>query len=190
MAKSCFHCLEPIPEGFELAIDFNDEKQPVCCLGCHAVAEAIIGQGMTDYYKFRTESAGKVQELVPEQLKLFKSYDDADIQSEFLTEQGDYAELLLSIEGISCAACAWLIEKQLLKLGHVVRVDVNTSTYRASVKWDKTKLKLSEIIEALARIGYRAYPFQVDDEEQQKKQTAKSYVRRLGVAGLMTMQDQ
>lgn len=188
MAKSCFHCLEPIPEGFELAIDFNDEKQPVCCLGCHAVAEAIIGQGMTDYYKFRTESAGKVQELVPEQLKLFKSYDDADIQSEFLTEQGDYAELLLSIEGISCAACAWLIEKQLLKLGHVVRVDVNTSTYRASVKWDKTKLKLSEIIEALARIGYRAYPFQVDDEEQQKKQTAKSYVRRLGVAGLMTMQ--
>lgn len=188
MAKSCFHCLEPIPEGFELAIDFNDEKQPVCCLGCHAVAEAIIGQGMTDYYKFRTESAGKVQELVPEQLKLFKSYDDADIQSEFLTEQGDFAELLLSIEGISCAACAWLIEKQLLKLGHVVRVDVNTSTFRASVKWDKTKLKLSEIIEALARIGYRAYPFQVDDEEQQKKETAKSYVRRLGVAGLMTMQ--
>ena len=69
-----------------------------------------------------------------------------------------------------------------------MRVDVNTSTYRAMIKWQKDVVKLSEIIESLARIGYRAYPFQIDEEENQKKQTAKSYVRRLGVAGLMTMQ--
>lgn len=188
MAKNCFHCLEPIPKGISLSIEFENEAKPMCCLGCQAVAEAIIDQGMSDYYKYRTESAGKVQELVPEQIKMFQSYDDEDIQSEFLTKQGDIAEILLSVEGISCAACAWLIEKQLLNLGHVVRVDVNTSTYRAMIKWDQSKLKLSTIIESLARIGYRAYPFQQDHEEQQKKQTAKSYVRRLGVAGLMTMQ--
>lgn len=188
MANNCFHCLEPIPKGISLSIEFENETKPMCCLGCQAVAEAIIDQGMSDYYKYRTESAGKVQELVPEQIKMFQSYDDEDIQSEFLTKQGDIAEILLSVEGISCAACAWLIEKQLLNLGHVVRVDVNTSTYRAMIKWDQSALKLSTIIESLARIGYRAYPFQQDHEEQQKKQTAKSYVRRLGVAGLMTMQ--
>lgn len=188
MANQCFHCLEPIPSNVDLSIQFENSNKPMCCLGCQAVAEAIIAQGMSDYYKYRTESAGKVQELVPEQIKMFKSYDDEDIQSEFLVKQGDVAEILLSVEGISCAACAWLIEKQLLKLGHIIRVDVNTSTYRAMVKWDKSKLKLSEIIESLARIGYLAYPFQQDNEEQQKKQTAKSYVRRLGVAGLMTMQ--
>ena len=115
MTKPCFHCLEPIPEGFNVTIDFDNAKQSLCCLGCHAVAEAIIAQGMSDYYKFRTESAGKVQELVPEQLVMFKSYDDADIQSEFMDDQGDIAELLLSIEGISCAACAWLIEKAVIK---------------------------------------------------------------------------
>ena len=188
MSKNCFHCLEPIPAGISLSITFENDEKPMCCLGCQAVAEAIIDQGMSDYYKYRTDSAGKVQELVPEQIKMFQSYDDEDIQSEFLTKQGDIAEILLSVEGISCAACAWLIEKQLLNLGHVVRVDVNTSTYRAMVKWDQSKLKLSTIIESLARIGYRAYPFQQDHEEQQKRQTAQSYVRRLGVAGLMTMQ--
>ena len=40
----------------------------------------------------------------------------------------------------------------------------------------------------MAEIGYKAYPFQSDLEAQQKQQTAKAYIRRLGVAGLMTMQ--
>jgi Cu2+-exporting ATPase len=54
--------------------------------------------------------------------------------------------------------------------------------------WDKSNLKLSTIIESLAKIGYKAYPFQPDIEEAQKQHVAKSYVRRLGVAGIMTMQ--
>ncbi|MFP3374764.1 hypothetical protein, partial [Pseudomonas sp. SIMBA_068] len=54
--------------------------------------------------------------------------------------------------------------------------------------WDKTATPLSDVITALAKIGYKAYPFQADTEAQQKQQTAKAYIRRLGVAGLMTMQ--
>ncbi|MDP4983352.1 heavy metal translocating P-type ATPase [Pseudoalteromonas tunicata] len=188
MSDVCFHCLEPIPLGFKQSVEFNNQQHAVCCLGCQAVAQAIIQGGMTDYYKFRTEAAGKVKELIPEQLAMFKSYDDEDIQADFITGDQDNAELLLSIEGISCAACAWLIEKQLLGLQGVLRVDVNTSTHRALIYWHRPSLKLSRIIEALAKIGYQAYPFQADEEELQKKQVAKSYIRRLGVAGLMTMQ--
>jgi len=184
----CFHCLESIPLGFIQTVEYNNHLQPVCCIGCQAVAESIISSGMTDYYKFRTTAAGKVQELIPEQLLMFKSYDDADIQEDFIHQSGELSEVLLSIEGISCAACAWLIEKQLLTLGHITRIDVNTSTHRAMILWDKSNLKLSTIIEALVRIGYKAYPFQPDIEEAQKQQVAKSYIRRLGVAGIMTMQ--
>lgn len=186
--SECFHCLESIPLGFIQTVEYDNQAQPVCCIGCQAVAESIISSGMTDYYKFRTTAAGKVQELIPEQLLMFKSYDDDDIQEDFIHHSGELSEVLLSVEGISCAACAWLIEKQLLSLGHITRVDVNTSTHRAMILWDKSQLKLSTIIEALARIGYKAYPFQPDVEEAQKQQVAKSYVRRLGVAGIMTMQ--
>ncbi|PAJ72823.1 ATPase [Pseudoalteromonas sp. NBT06-2] len=186
--SECFHCLESIPLGFIQTVEYNNQPQPVCCIGCQAVAESIISSGMTDYYKFRTAAAGKVQQLIPEQLLMFKSYDDDDIQEDFIHHSGELSEVLLSIEGISCAACAWLIEKQLLSLGDITRVDVNTSTHRAMILWDKSNLKLSEIIEASARIGYKAYPFQPDIEEAQKQQVAKSYIRRLGVAGIMTMQ--
>lgn len=188
MSNSCFHCLEPIPAGFNDHIEFEGNNEAVCCIGCKAVAETIINQGMTDYYKFRTDSAGKAETLVPEQLNFIKSYDNEEIQDDFVTHQGDLSEVLLSVEGISCAACAWLIEKQLLALPGVTRVDVNTSTYRAMILWNKNTVLLSEIIKALMEVGYKAYPFQADDEAEQKQATSKAYIRRLGVAGLMTMQ--
>ncbi len=184
----CFHCQEPVPRGYKQTVTFDGKAQHVCCIGCQAVAEAIISGGMTDYYKFRTQAAEKSIELIPEQLQIFKSYDDQDLQTDFISRTGELSELVLSIQGISCAACAWLIEKQLLNFQDIVRVDVNTSTHRAMIQWQGTHLKLSDVIAALAKIGYQAYPFQHDDEEKQKQQIAKSYVKRLGVAGIMTMQ--
>ncbi|MBG9991640.1 heavy metal translocating P-type ATPase [Pseudoalteromonas sp. NZS37] len=188
MSNSCFHCLESVPNGFSANVIIDDIAQPMCCIGCQAVAQNIVDQGMTDYYKYRTVRAGKVEQLVPEQLAFIKSYDNEDIQDEFIATNDDISEVLLSVEGITCAACAWLIEKQLLNLTSVKRVDVNTSTNRAMIQWDKTSTPLSEVITSLAKIGYKAYPFQSDIESQQKQQTAKAYIRRLGVAGLMTMQ--
>ena len=188
MSKNCFHCLESVPAGFDAHVIIDNTAEPMCCIGCQAVAQNIIDQGMTDYYKYRTVSAGKVEQLVPEQLAFIKSYDNEDIQDEFISTHNDNSEVLLSVEGITCAACAWLIEKQLLNLKSVKRVDVNTSTNRAMIHWDKSATPLSELITSLAEIGYKAYPFQSDLEAQQKQQTAKAYIRRLGVAGLMTMQ--
>ncbi|MFP3351084.1 heavy metal translocating P-type ATPase [Pseudoalteromonas sp. SIMBA_153] len=188
MSKNCFHCLESVPAGFDAHVIIDNTAEPMCCIGCQAVAQNIIDQGMTDYYKYRTVSAGKVEQLVPEQLAFIKSYDNEDIQDEFINTHNDNSEVLLSVEGITCAACAWLIEKQLLNLKSVKRVDVNTSTNRAMIHWDKSATPLSELITSLAEIGYKAYPFQSDLEAQQKQQTAKAYIRRLGVAGLMTMQ--
>jgi len=188
MSKNCFHCLENVPAGFDAHVIIDNTAEPMCCIGCQAVAQNIIDQGMTDYYKYRTVSAGKVEQLVPEQLAFIKSYDNEDIQDEFISTHNNNSEVLLSVEGITCAACAWLIEKQLLNLKSVKRVDVNTSTNRAMIHWDKSATPLSELITSLAEIGYKAYPFQSDLEAQQKQQTAKAYIRRLGVAGLMTMQ--
>jgi len=188
MSKNCFHCLESVPTGFNATVEIDGSPEPMCCIGCQTVAETIVAQGMTDYYKFRTVRAGKVEQLVPEQLKLVESYDNPDIQEEFISQTNDISEVLLTVEGITCAACAWLIEKQLLNMPAVKRVDVNTSTNRAMIQWHKDALPLSEIIKSLLEIGYKAYPFQADIEASQKQQTAKAYIRRLGVAGLMTMQ--
>lgn len=186
MYLSCFHCGENVPPGASFNTDVDGASQVFCCLGCQQIAQVINDQGLLDYYRFRTEKASKAAALVPEELAIIKSYDEQIIQQDFVQQHANVSSALLSINGITCAACAWLIERTLHAL--VLQVDVNTATSRAMVKWDNSQHRLSEIITALAQLGYKAYPFQTDEEEKLKQQTAKSYLRRLGVAGLMSMQ--
>ena len=56
-SERCFHCNLPIPAGTHYSVVIDDESKPMCCPGCEAVAQAIIDNGLNDYYKYRTEHA-------------------------------------------------------------------------------------------------------------------------------------
>jgi len=116
MQSLCFHCNEPIPKGIDLTVNIDNTIQPMCCIGCEAVATAIVDNNLTDYYRFRTEPAQKGEPLVPQQLKHNQLLDDESLQDEFTYKTDDYKEAILTIDGISCAACAWLIEMLALLL--------------------------------------------------------------------------
>ena len=76
MQPTCFHCGESVPPGISLFVTIDDVKQEMCCIGCQSVADAIVDNGLTDYYKFRTEPAQKGTPLVPEQLQKNKLLDE------------------------------------------------------------------------------------------------------------------
>lgn len=193
--QSCFHCHQPVPRGLDLEVQIEGQARPMCCYGCQTVAQTIVDQGLTHYYKFRQVDAdGVPQALVPDALQSLneevKSYDDPDIQQEFVRGDDDskVKEVTLAVEGMTCAACAWLIERQLLGLQGVQHVVVNATTDRVNVKWQPQALKLSDILAAIHRIGYRALPFQQADLEHSFEKKRRSYILRLGVAGLASMQ--
>ena len=188
MSKACFHCGDDVPQGIELSVEINNAIQPMCCVGCQAVAETIVTNGLTDYYKFRTEPAPKGSELIPEQLQKNKLLDDEALQDEFLHQQDGIKETILTIEGINCAACAWLIEMQLTKNNGVAAINVNATTQRATVKWLDDKIKLSEILEAIEKIGYKALPFKANTAEQINQKQSKIFIKRLGISGILMMQ--
>lgn len=167
----------------------------MCCYGCQSVAETIISQGLIHFYKFRQVDAdGVPQALVPDALQALneqvKTYDDPDIQREFVRghDSADLHEVTLAIEGMTCAACAWLIERQLLGANGVKHVVVNATTDRVNLKWNPQQIKLSDILASIHQIGYRALPFQQADLEQSFEKKRRSYILRLGVAGLASMQ--
>jgi Cu2+-exporting ATPase len=184
----CYHCDLPVPAGINLQVELLGKPRKMCCPGCHAVAESIRNNGLTDYYKFRTESAEKADEEDHNILQKLKYLDFPDIQNDFVTHSGDLNEIVLTIEGITCSACSWLIEKQLISLPGIVRINVNSSTQRAVIQWQSDQLKLSEIIQTIQRVGYKAYPFQSDNQEAQHKQRLKTMLTKIGLSGLMTMQ--
>ena len=70
----------------------------------------------------------------PEVLSQLKLYDLPEVQADFVeVGAGDEREAVLMLGGITCAACVWLIEQQLLRMKGVVRVDLNYSTHRCRV---------------------------------------------------------
>ncbi|GAC19429.1 Cu2+-exporting ATPase [Paraglaciecola arctica BSs20135] len=152
------------------------------------MAEAIVKNGLEDYYHYRSEFAEKAAENEDELLQKLKVFDDESILQEFVESQQDASEIQLTISGINCAACGWLIEKQLAKLSGVLKVGVNVSARRASVTWNNKKLKLSQILNHIENIGYHAKPFQPEQHEASFRQENKAFLKRLGLAGLMTMQ--
>ncbi|WP_018690810.1 heavy metal translocating P-type ATPase [Algicola sagamiensis] len=188
MSLSCFHCGESVPDGFDVTIHYQETDQPVCCFGCEAVANTILQNGMEDYYRYRTETADKATQLIPESLKELTAFDDQELNQAFLGHHEGLDEVTLSVEGISCAACSWLIEKQLGQQEAITEVNVNITSQRLHIKWHQDQLKLSEILQQIAKIGYKAYPFQVNEEEQIKQKQNKQFIMRLGLGGLMTMQ--
>jgi len=188
MLNTCYHCGEEVPKGISLHVTIEDIAQPMCCVGCQAVAETIVENDLTDYYRFRTEPANKSEELVPEDLKKHKLLDEEVLLNEFAFTDGDVKETILTVEGISCAACAWLIEMQISKLEGVVSINVNATSQRATVKWLHEKIKLSEILTQIDTIGYHALPFKANDVEKANKQQTKVFIKRLGVSGILMMQ--
>lgn len=187
----CFHCSEPVPANSGYYLEIKGIVRPMCCPGCQAVAETIMACGLASYYDHRT-APGTKGDLVPEELAALTHYDLAEIQQEFVTERGTGREITreiqLTVEGLTCAACAWLIERHLMTLGGLCYINVNTTTHRARIKWDPDRLSLSEILKGFAKIGYRAYPFQTHSQEALYAKEVRSYMFRLALAGLGSMQ--
>jgi Cu2+-exporting ATPase len=77
------------------------------------VAEAIVAGGLESYYQHRSEASANPEALPVQLVDELALYDRADVQKPFVRHEGELAETTLLMEGISCAACGWLIEKHL-----------------------------------------------------------------------------
>lgn len=185
--EGCFHCGEAVPGGKRFLLDIDGISQPFCCPGCLAVADTIIDCGLASYYQHRSAPAPKA-DAVPDELKLLQHYDLAEIQQDFVLDKDNLKEVQLSIAGISCAACAWLIERHLSRTPGVALIQVNTTTERARLRWDEHTTTLSQLLSAFASIGYQARPFQPHQQEQEYNKEVKAYLLRMGVAGIASMQ--
>ena len=184
----CYHCGLPVPAGSQFSADVLGQARQMCCPGCQAVAEAIVAGGLEHYYSHRSESAANPQALpaeLPDELAL---YDRSDVQQSFVQHEGELSETQLLIEGISCAACGWLIEKHLRGLAGVAEAHLNLSNHRLQVRWQDSRIPLSQLLAELRRIGYAAHPWRADEAAERMAAENRRRMRELGVAGLLWMQ--
>ncbi len=188
-AADCFHCGLPVPPGLDLRVSINGRDEPMCCPGCQAVAQAIIDAGHTDFYRHRTRVSNTGTALVPEFIQQTQVYDHPEIQKTFVRSTGAHEhEAALILEGIVCAACIWLNERHVSRLPGVLEVQINYATHRARVRWDDSRIKLSDILQAIHNIGYTAHPYDPARQQLARERERRTQLKRIGIAGVLGMQ--
>lgn len=73
-------------------------------------------------------------------------------------------EITIPIGGMTCSACAVAIEKATGKLPGVEIASVNFATEKLKIKYDSSKLRISEIKQAIVKAGYQ--PLEIDNTQQ------------------------
>lgn len=187
---SCYHCGLPVPADSDYSVVINGQAQRMCCPGCEAVATSIVDGGLANFYKYRSEQQPRPDS---DQSDSYTAYDLPGVQDEFVqvivTDDGsERLRVELLVDGITCAACAWLIEHHLGRLPGVKAVRVNVTTHRCWVEWDNQQVALSQVLRALPEIGYRARPAGDDAVREARRKENNRALQRLGVAGIGMMQ--
>ncbi len=180
----CFHCGEEIPRGSAWTALVGGVPRPMCCAGCRAAAETIAGSGLGAFYVQRTTPGARPTGADVD----LDAYDDPALEAACPLAEDGTREAHLVLEGMRCAACAWLVEASARRVPGVVDVSVNLANRQARLRFDPARARLSGILEAVWALGYRAYPFDARRRQAGLLRERKDYLRRLGVAGLFGMQ--
>lgn len=185
--ETCFHC------GLDIN---NNEKNHIiklskktyffCCIGCLAVTKFILDNGFKDYYKNRNNFGNKIDEHFLK--NNFNIYDESKTLDKFSEKKKNLTSVVLSIEGITCSACTWLIERYINKIYGVENISINLITSKANIIWDIKKVNLSTLLNNFLKIGYKAYPYNLKTEEKKNKLEFKKELKKIIVSGLGMMQ--
>ncbi|PMR79667.1 heavy metal translocating P-type ATPase [Halomonas urumqiensis] len=182
----CYHCGSQVPAGAPWSIRLDERRHPLCCPGCEAVAHAIVEGGLASYYRYRTELPERPDDRQAVKAETWAVFDDPALQREFVhpEAEGDAVHATLAVDGITCAACAWLIEHRLNALAGVAASAVNLSHHRVRVSWNPAEIALSRILAEMASIGYQAQPYEPDAAQARLQHEERMGVRRLIIAAV------
>lgn len=189
----CFHCGEPVPSGFQRSVAVRGVAQPMCCHGCAAITEAIVESGGEAYYDQRSTpglAPGSLERLAP-WAELFRDPDGFAQDDPAVPDSAADTPLstaTVAVEGLRCGACSWLIERSLAKVPGVRIVRANATTARLHLQWNPDQTSLEALAQRLMQLGYVLLPIGSLALEESRRASERQAVRRLFVAGLLSMQ--
>ena len=170
----CYHCGDPCLEG-----TIRHEEKDFCCHGCQTVYDILSSEGLGNYYEIQqragsapTENLAKFDYLSePQIVKQLLEFDDGGLQ-----------RVRLSIPGMHCSSCIWVLEN-LSKLEPSVRhALVDFPQKSLVVTYSTENFSLRELVRLLARIGYEPYISLDALGKDKKKKKDRSLWYELGVA--------
>ena len=131
--------------------------------------------------------------------KLHIEYDDEKVKFEDLEkvvkkagfnilEDVKYSKIEFKIGGMTCASCAKAIERAVNKLDGIDSINVNVATEKATISYDSSKLKLTQIRNTIEKAGFKVLEksegknSSVDEDKIRKEKEMKTLFTKFLVA--------
>ena len=182
-SQLCFHCGQSVSDDAPQAL-VADVWQNFCCSGCAAAASWIRDSGLDDYYRLRSADGNRVAVTATD----FSVWDRSDVQHDHVLATATGREITIVVEGMRCAACAWLIDRALRREPGIEDVSVNAVTGRLRLHWHPERIALSQALARLASLGYQPHLAGGENLERERRRERNALLLRLGVAALAATQ--
>lgn len=96
----------------------------------------------------------------------------------------------LSIEGMHCASCALLIEREVKNVLGVEQAHVNFATEKARVRFDSATTQITDVIAAVERAGYKAgiaVALSAEEEQARREKIVLGYRRKFMWGAILSL---
>ncbi|NOY63940.1 MAG: heavy metal translocating P-type ATPase [Nitrospirae bacterium] len=176
LRKRCSHCLIEINAEPPVT---DEEGNPFCCQGCLGVYRILRSEGLEEFYKRRSDWHPGTPEFVSVEAGRFER---------LVRRENAHSVLELTLSGIRCASCIWLIERYLGRADGIIEVRVNYATHVARIVFDHAKITVGEILQRISRLGYVPRPELKGTSSGLLKEEARGLLIRFGTGAFFSMQ--
>ena len=172
----CRHCGAPL-------IDARMVESGFCCAGCSYVFRLVHEQGLARYYRI------KDQITVPADAAVFQARDYAWLEAAQraaelgATESGRPPELVLDLQGVSCAGCVWLIERLFAQQAGARDIVANAQLGTVRWRWISRVFDGVAFARMLQAFGYLVGPL----GEARAEPESRGLAKRIGLCTAFAM---
>jgi Cu2+-exporting ATPase len=168
----CRHCGTPL-------LDATMRDTGFCCAGCSYVHRLVHDHGLAGYYNLKDDITAPVDPVVFQP----RDYGWLEAAQREAEKSAGVPELTLSLQGISCAGCVWLIERLFQKRPGAREIMVNAQFGQMRLNWIKGEFSLADFARRLQAFNYLVGPADTEAAEPE----SRGLIRRIGLATAFAM---
>jgi Cu2+-exporting ATPase len=171
-AHLCLHCGVPLATPAACEAGF-------CCSGCAYVYRLVHEHGLEGYYKIKDAVLPPVDQGVFQP----RDYGWLSEMQAAAEKSASTPELVLEVQGISCAGCVWLIEKIFHQQPGALYIETDAQLGRMNLRWTKGEFDAVGFGSTLQSFNYIVG---IPGEEPAMLES-KRLARRLGLCAAFAM---
>lgn len=147
-----------------------------------AVFELLTENGLDQFYSF--EAGAGVKITAAAEAAAFKYLDDPVVRRQLVDFAGErVTRVTFRVPAVHCIACVWLLENLFQLKPGIGHSRVNFPRKEVFISFENARVKLSEVAQLLAALGYEPELNLADTAERPRNPVSRRLWLQLGVAG-------